>query len=91
MNKSHRYFRRVKIAGQRAYDLMRAGQKIELSSRKISIYRFELIAIPNPDEMVFEVECGKGTYVRSLARDIGRQLGCYGHISALRRAMVGPL
>ncbi len=59
-------------------------------ARPVEIGRLELIATPDPDHAVLHAECGKGTYVRSLARDIGRALGCFGHVSALRRVAVGP-
>jgi tRNA pseudouridine55 synthase len=82
-------FSAIKIAGERAYDLARDGEAVELAARPIEIHRLELVAIPDPDHAEFEAECGKGTYVRSLARDIGRALGCCGHIKALRRLVVG--
>ena len=63
---------------------------VELQPRPVEIVRLELIETPDADHAVLEAECGKGTYVRSLARDIGRALGCYGHVSALRRTAVGP-
>jgi tRNA pseudouridine55 synthase len=63
---------------------------VELSPRPVDIGRLELTAVPDPDHAVLEAECGKGTYVRSLARDLGRRLGCFGHVSALRRVAVGP-
>jgi tRNA pseudouridine55 synthase len=56
----------------------------------VTIERLELIAVPDADHAVFEVDCGKGTYVRALARDIGRALGCLGHLAELRRIAVGP-
>jgi tRNA pseudouridine55 synthase len=80
----------IKIEGERAYDLARDGEVVELQARPVEIARLELIEAPDADHAVLEAECGKGTYVRSLARDIGRALGCYGHVSALRRAAVGP-
>ena len=80
----------IKIEGERAYDLARDGQPIALQSRTVDIERLELVDIPDPDHAVFEAACGKGTYVRALARDMGRQLGCFGHVSALRRTSVGP-
>jgi tRNA pseudouridine55 synthase len=79
----------IKIEGERAYDLARDGQTVELEARPVDIGRLDLIELPDPDHAVLEAECGKGTYVRSLARDIGRALGCFGHVSALRRAAVG--
>lgn len=80
----------IKIEGERAYDLARDGEQVELAPRPVEIGRLELVNIPDPDHAVLEAECGKGTYVRSLARDLGRALGCFGHVSALRRAAVGP-
>jgi tRNA pseudouridine55 synthase len=62
---------------------------VELAPREIEIERFTLVDMPDADHAEFEVECSKGTYVRSLARDIGRKLGCLGHVSALRRTVVG--
>jgi tRNA pseudouridine55 synthase len=82
-------FSAIKIEGERAYDLARDGQEVELAPRVVDIGRLDLIEVLDPDHAVFEAECGKGTYVRSLARDIGRTLGCFGHVSALRRAAVG--
>src|SRR5450631_4348699 len=80
----------IKIEGERAYDLARDGEVVELEARPVEITRLELIATPDPDHAVLHAECGKGTYVRSLARDMGRALGCFGHVSALRRVAVGP-
>ncbi|MBO3758494.1 tRNA pseudouridine(55) synthase TruB [Ciceribacter sp. L1K22] len=82
-------FSAIKIAGERAYDLAREGETVEIPSREVEIYRLTLLRC-EPDRAQFEVECGKGTYVRSLARDFGRELGCYGHISSLRRTLVAP-
>jgi tRNA pseudouridine55 synthase len=79
----------IKIAGERAYDLAREGEVVELKSRIVQVDRLALIHHEG-DRSVFEADCGKGTYVRSLARDLGRALGCLGHISALRRTRVGP-
>src|SRR5512138_440174 len=79
----------IKIEGERAYDLARDGEQVELAPRPVEIGRLELVNIPDADHAVLEAECGKGTYVRSLARDLGRALGCFGHISALRRVSVG--
>jgi tRNA pseudouridine55 synthase len=83
-------FSAIKIAGERAYDLARGGEEIEIPAREVEIDRLELIERPDASTAIFEVECGKGTYVRSLARDMGRDLGCYGHISDLRRIEVAP-
>ncbi|MGX5667645.1 tRNA pseudouridine(55) synthase TruB [Rhizobium daejeonense] len=82
-------FSAIKIAGERAYDLARDGETVEIPSREVEIFRLTLLKC-EADRAWFEVECGKGTYVRSLARDFGRELGCYGHISELRRSFVAP-
>jgi tRNA pseudouridine55 synthase len=83
-------FSAIKIAGERAYDLAREGETVEIPSREVDIFRLTLLACPDADSAHFEVECGKGTYVRALARDFGRELGCYGHVSGLRRTFVAP-
>jgi tRNA pseudouridine55 synthase len=80
----------IKIEGERAYDLAREGEEVVLAERPVSIHRLILTETPDTHHAVFEAECGKGTYVRSLARDFGRRLGCYGHVVALRRLAVGP-
>jgi tRNA pseudouridine55 synthase len=83
-------FSAVKIDGERAYDLARDGEVVELAPRTIEVHRLELVDMPDPDHAVLAAECGKGTYVRSIARDLGRALGVFGHVSALRRNRVGP-
>src|SRR5262245_39635172 len=83
-------FSAVKVEGERAYDLARDGEQVELAPRPVEIHRLELIETPDPDHTVFAAECGKGTYVRALARDMGRALECFGHVVALRRTAVGP-
>ncbi|MDA4846292.1 tRNA pseudouridine(55) synthase TruB [Hoeflea poritis] len=83
-------FSAVRIDGNRAYDLAREGEAVEIPSREVEIHRLDLVACPDADTAVFEVECGKGTYVRALARDMGRDLGCFGHIDTLRRTYVAP-
>jgi tRNA pseudouridine55 synthase len=83
-------FSAIKIAGERAYDLARDGEQVELAPRTVEIHRLELVDIPDPDHAILAAECGKGTYVRALARDLGRVLGVFGHVSALRRNRVGP-
>jgi len=82
-------FSAIKIAGERAYDLAREGETVDIPAREVEIGRFDLIE-RDDNSAVFEIECGKGTYVRSLARDMGRDLGCYGHIATLRRTEVDP-
>jgi tRNA pseudouridine55 synthase len=78
----------IKVAGERAYDIARDGEEPDLAAREVRIDRLELVAMEGPDETVFEADCGKGTYVRSLARDMGRALGTFGHVTALRRTRV---
>ncbi|KQU93802.1 tRNA pseudouridine synthase B [Mesorhizobium sp. Root102] len=82
-------FSAIKIAGERAYDLARDGATVDIPAREIEIGRLDVVE-HSADHTVFEVECGKGTYVRSLARDMGRDMGCFGHISELRRVEVEP-
>ncbi len=81
-------FSALKVDGQRAYDLARYGQKIELKTRQITIESLELLTF-SENSATFTLTCGKGTYVRSIARDMGEILGCCGYISALRRTRVG--
>ncbi|MCZ2158058.1 tRNA pseudouridine(55) synthase TruB [Bartonella sp. 220] len=83
-------FSAIKISGNRAYDLAREGEIVDIPPRQVEIETFKLIENPNKDCSLFEITCGKGTYVRSLARDMGRDLGCYGHIADLRRIAVAP-
>jgi len=83
-------FSAIKIDGNRAYDLARDGEKIEIPAREVEIDSLELIEMTPEGQSIFEVECGKGTYVRALARDMGRELGCYGYIANLRRIEVSP-
>jgi tRNA pseudouridine55 synthase len=80
----------IKIAGERAYDLAREGEIVEIAPRAVTIHRLELLETPDPDHAVLAAECGKGTYVRALARDLGRMLGTFGYVAALRRSRVGP-
>ncbi|ODT69388.1 MAG: tRNA pseudouridine(55) synthase TruB [Pelagibacterium sp. SCN 63-23] len=82
-------FSAIKVAGERAYDLARAGQTVELAARPVEIDAIELVS-HGADESVLAVTCGKGTYVRSLARDIAEALGSVGHVTQLHRAAVGP-
>ena len=83
-------FSALKIDGKRAYDLARAGQAIELAPRAVRIDRLELLDRIDIDQADFVVACGKGTYIRSLGRDIAVALGTVGHLSALRRTAAGP-
>ncbi|HEX4506033.1 MAG TPA: tRNA pseudouridine(55) synthase TruB [Alphaproteobacteria bacterium] len=82
-------FSAIRVAGERAYDLARAGGPVALAERDIDVHRLELTGQEDGDHSIFEVETGKGAYVRSLARDMGAALGCFGHVSALRRLAVG--
>ncbi len=83
-------FSAIKIDGNRAYDLAREGEEVVLEPRIVVIDELRLVEVPDERTAVFEAECGKGTYVRAIARDMGRALGCRGHVIALRRTRVGP-
>ncbi len=83
-------FSALKIEGERAYDLARDGEPVEIAPRMVTIHRLEFVEAADADHAVFAAECGKGTYVRALARDLGRALGTLGHVCALRRNRVGP-
>jgi tRNA pseudouridine55 synthase len=83
-------FSALKIEGKRAYDLARAGQPVDLKPRRVLIERLELLGRPDADHADFVVSCGKGTYIRSLGRDLALSLGTVGYLSALRRTAVGP-
>tara|TARA_R110002072_G_scaffold19100_19_gene71152 strand:+ start:2883 stop:3809 length:927 start_codon:yes stop_codon:yes gene_type:complete len=83
-------FSAIKIDGQRAYDLAREGEAVEMKPRKVRIDRVALVSQPDRDTAFFDVDCGKGTYIRSLARDLGEALGTRAHVCALRRLQVGP-
>jgi tRNA pseudouridine55 synthase len=82
-------FSAIKLGGARAYDIARAGGTPDLAPREVEIYELELLSLPDADRAVFRAACGKGMYVRSLARDLAVTLGTYGYVSALRRAAVG--
>jgi tRNA pseudouridine55 synthase len=79
----------IKIDGQRAYDLARAGEQVEMAKRPVQLDSLTLIGCPDEDHASFEVCCGKGTYVRSLARDMALALDTQGHVTALRRIATG--
>ncbi len=79
----------LKIGGERAYDLARDGETVVLEARPVTIYSLIMVERPDVDHAVLEAECGKGTYVRAIARDLGRMLGARGHVATLRRASVG--
>ncbi|TNC22670.1 tRNA pseudouridine(55) synthase TruB [Amycolatopsis alkalitolerans] len=83
----------VKVAGKRAYARVRAGEEVALAARKVTVYRFDLLATRHETDRVeldAVIECSSGTYVRALARDLGARLGVGGHLAALRRTSVGP-
>ncbi len=82
-------FSAIKVNGERAYDLARDGEIVELDKRIVVIEALRVTDMPDADTTIFEAECGKGTYVRAIARDLGRLLGCYGHVVQLRRTRVG--
>jgi tRNA pseudouridine55 synthase len=79
----------IKVAGERAYDLARAGEVVELAPRPVVIHQARVVDAPDGDHVTIEIECGKGTYVRALARDLAEGLGACGHVSELRRTRVG--
>jgi tRNA pseudouridine55 synthase len=79
----------LKIEGERAYNLARDGEEVSLAARPVDVHRLTLIETLDAEHAVFETECGKGTYVRALARDMGQALGSLGHVCALRRTRVG--
>jgi tRNA pseudouridine55 synthase len=83
-------FAAVKVGGERAYDLARRGELVQLPPRTVLVERFDLVERPDPDHVTFDLLCGRGTYVRALVRDLGERLGCLGHVVALRRLQVGP-
>ena len=83
-------FSAVKIDGQRAYKLARDGQDVEIAARPLWVEELILVDRPDADHVVLEMTCGKGGYVRSIARDLGKALGCHGHVRELRRIWSGP-
>jgi len=83
-------FSAVKIDGQRAYKLAREGADFEVEARPLWMEELVLTDRPDPDTIELEMTCGKGGYVRSIARDLGEVLGCYGHVQSLRRMWSGP-
>jgi tRNA pseudouridine55 synthase len=83
-------FSALKVEGKRAYDLARAGEPVDLKPRRVLIERLALLGRPDTDHADFVVSCGKGTYIRSLGRDLALSLGTVGYLSALRRTAVGP-
>jgi len=83
-------FSAIKIGGERSYDRARRGEKVTLAPRPVTVYAADLVEMPDLDHAIIDVVCGKGAYVRALARDLARALGTVGHASALRRTRVGP-
>jgi tRNA pseudouridine55 synthase len=80
----------VKVDGERAYDLAREGQAMDLAARPLWVESLIVTGRPDPDHVDLEMVCGKGGYVRSIARDLGQALGCLGHVAWLRRSWSGP-
>jgi tRNA pseudouridine55 synthase len=83
-------FSAVKVEGERAYDIARAGEEMDLAARPLWVEKLEILARPDADHVDLEMVCGKGGYVRSVARDLGAALGCRGHVAWLRREWSGP-
>lgn len=83
-------FSAIKVAGRRAYDLARNAQPVALASRIVRIDRLVLVEVGDAEHATFEIDCGKGTYVRALVRDLAHALGSCGHVSTLCRTRVGP-
>jgi len=80
----------VKVEGERAYDIARTGEAMDLAARPLEVEKLVLLRRPDADTAEFEMVCGKGGYVRAIARDLGRALGCLGHVVWLRRDWSGP-
>ncbi|MDG2341198.1 MAG: tRNA pseudouridine(55) synthase TruB, partial [Paracoccaceae bacterium] len=83
-------FSAVKIDGQRAYKLARDGEDVEIAARPLFVESLVMLDRPDADHVKLEMVCGKGGYVRSIARDLGEALGCFGHVQWLRRVWSGP-
>ncbi|APX89710.1 tRNA pseudouridine(55) synthase TruB [Brevirhabdus pacifica] len=83
-------FSAVKVDGERAYALARGGEELELAARPLWVEELSLVERPDADHVTLEMVCGKGGYVRSIARDLGQALGCGGHVRELRRTWSGP-
>ncbi len=83
-------FSAIKVNGERAYDLARDGQEVEMQPREAEVYDLRFVEMSDADHAIFVAECGKGTYIRSLARDLAVALGTVGHVAALRRTRCGP-
>jgi len=80
----------IKVNGERAYDLARAGETVELAARIVTVHSALVAEALDADHVTLEVDCGKGTYIRAIVRDIAEGLGACGHVSELRRTRVGP-
>jgi len=80
----------IKVDGERSYDLARAGEAVELAPRIVTVHSARVAEVPDADHVTLEIECGKGTYVRAICRDLADALGACGHVSDLRRTRVGP-
>ncbi len=83
-------FSAIRVDGERAYDLARAGEAVELAAREVEVHALRVVEAPDADHIELELDCGKGTYVRALARDLASALGAEAHVAALRRTRVGP-
>jgi tRNA pseudouridine55 synthase len=83
-------FSAIKVDGERSYDLARAGEAVELAPRIVTVHSARVAEVPDADHITLEIECGKGTYVRAICRDLADMLGACGHVSDLRRTRVGP-
>jgi len=80
----------IKVDGERSYDLARAGEAVELAARVVTVHSARVADAPDADHVTIEIECGKGTYVRAICRDLAEMLGACGHVHDLRRTRVGP-
>lgn len=80
----------VKVEGERAYDIARSGEAMDLAARDLFVERLDLLEVVDANTAILEMVCGKGGYVRSIARDLGASLGCLGHVAWLRREWSGP-
>jgi tRNA pseudouridine55 synthase len=89
LNQTPPAYSAIKVGGERAYDLAREGEEVNLEPRQVQVYEARLVSAEQ-DQAVFEILCGKGTYVRSWVRDLAQALGTLGHVSALRRTRLGP-
>lgn len=88
INQTPPIYSAIKINGKKSYELARAGKQVKIKSRKVTIYSFTIQDINLP-LVKFRIHCSAGTYIRSIANDLGENLGCYGHLIALRRTRIG--